>query len=154
MNHIRAAIPTLMPRSFMFAPHLNGGAAGAAAEELAETLITFDRPLGWLIDCGAKTLFDKFEPIRDEEMERTDDPIARTGASTALERTDAILADVDFIVNAMNFKTLREFNKELWRSVRSSVVFWKVEIRASYSLVTESTYRYSSCSYRYIPALS
>ena len=103
MNHIRAAIPTLMPRSFMFAPHLKGGAAGAAAEELAETLIAFDRPLGWLIDFGAKTLL---EPIKGEEMERTDGTIARTGASTALERTDANLADADFIVNAMNVKNV------------------------------------------------
>ena len=101
MNHIRAAIPTEMDRSFMFAPHLKGGAAGAAADELAETLTTLGLPMDWVIDFGAKTLVAPFDPIKGEDMDRTEGPIARTGAITVFERADAIVADEDFIVNAI-----------------------------------------------------
>lgn len=102
MNHIRAAMPTLIPKSFMLAPHLKAGAAGvgAAAEEFAEilTVLVLD-----LLMLGAKkTLFDVLDPSSGEDTGRTEAPITRTGAITDFElRAEDILASEGFIVKAM-----------------------------------------------------
>ena len=105
MNHIKVAMPTLIARSFMLAPHLNAGAggAGAAAEELADTLTEVRRAANGAIETLLVAMVHILDSNRGEEAARTDAPTSLHEAGIAilvlLREKVAIL--LDFMVNAM-----------------------------------------------------